>query len=147
MIGNEQSTSILALALSSSLALVVVLGTILWYFIRDKMRIREKTEGKLDVRLAAGAQTMTDIRNEVGEVRSMQVQSMGTTMTVDKCAVKHQEHSHVHERLDKQVDRVVKAQDDIKLDLSRLDGKMDKGFGNMIDLLSKKITIGNADDS
>ena len=135
------SSSVLIFVLSIAGALIAALGTILWWFIRERMKAREQKEDTLERRLSSGSETMQRITTRIEALQNNQVEQFAKVVpqaTFENYCATHKED---HKELDKRVHELRKGQDAVKDEVRGFGNKLDTGLGTITDLLAKVTTI------
>ncbi len=68
------SNAVLVFVLSVAGVLIAGLFMLLWWFVRDRMRQRDKKEDLLDKRLGAGSETMQRMTSRIEQMQTNQVE-------------------------------------------------------------------------
>lgn len=114
--------------------LVLVLGSVLWWFIRDHMRAREKREDLLEKRLSSGSETMQRITAQLDTIQTRQVQQAAEFLRVDT-------FKKYCEKQDKVIDEVQTQMQEQGQILAGMAKRIDTGIETMTNLLARVVTI------
>lgn len=129
------------LLLSVAGVLIVGLCSVLWWFVRDRMKARERKEDLLERRLSSGAQTMQSISSEIKNIQTMQVQQAADFVRKQDFNGYKKEHDDQHKALDKKLDAMRAGQGELKSALAQMGARVESGLKSMTDMLAKVVTI------
>jgi Tfp pilus assembly protein PilN len=126
-----------------SVAGVLILGlcSILWWFIRDRMKTRERKEDLLERRLSSGAQTMQSIATEVKNIQTMQIKQAADYVLRQDFNGYRKEQEEKLEKLWRNLDEMKIGQGDLKTALAQMGTRLESGMKSMADMLAKVIKI------
>jgi uncharacterized protein HemX len=126
-----------------SVAGVLILGlcSVLWWFIRDRMKTRERKEDLLERRLSSGAQTMQSIATEVKNIQTMQIKQAADYVLRRDFNGYRKEQEEKLEKLWRNLDEMKTGQGDLKTALAQMGARLESGMKSMTDMLAKVVTI------
>lgn len=113
---------------------LLVLGSVLWWFIRDHMRAREKREDLLEKRLSSGSETMQRIAAQLDNIQTRQVAQAAEFVRVDT----FEEYCTKQDKVIYTVQEQMREQGQILAGMAR---RIDTGIETMTNLLARIVTI------
>ncbi len=135
------SNAVLYFVLGIAGVLITALFGLLWWFIRDRMRQKEKKENLLDKRLSSGSETMQRMTSRIEQMQNNQVEQLAKVVGRDTFDSYCDEHKEDHRALDETVGELRKGQEAVRDDVKAFGTKLTTGIETMTGLLGKVVTI------
>ena len=135
------SNSILVFILSIAGVLITGLLMLLWFFVRERMRQKEKTEDLLNKRLGAGSETMNRMIARIEVMQNNQVEQFAKVVPQETFENYRVTHKEDHTILDRRIEQLHQGQADVQNEVLAFGAKLEAGIDTMTGLLSKIVTI------
>ena len=135
------SNAVLIFVLSLAGALISALCFLLWYFIRERMKQRDKKEDLLDKRLSSGSETMQRMTARIEQMQNNQVEQFAKVVPQATFENYCNAHKEDHKQLDDRVEELRRGQEAVRDDVRGFGTKLDAGLGTMTTMLAKIVTI------
>ena len=122
--------------LAVSGAVILALGSILWWYVRDRMRAREKSAELLEKRLSAGSETMQRIAAQLDAIQSRQVLAATEYVRADV----FREYTDKQDKVISAIQSQMAEQREVLAGMAK---RIDTGIETMTGLLARIVTIPN----
>jgi len=129
---------VLIFALSVAGILIFILASLIWWFIKERIRLRERETDSFDKRFMAGREKFQEIDAQFDNLNARLITDCIHKSQFEKYCMSHQEE---HAKLDRRFEEMKRGQISIREDLVGINEKVDTGFDSVKDLLAKIVTI------
>lgn len=130
---------VFSLAVAGAIVLLL-LGLVAW-FVKDRVQSRKRYEELLEKRLAAGADTMHNLKLAVEKMQTKFVESIGQLLSEEKFDSYCREHRSEHDRLEERIAILRESHAELKQDIRAVGTQVDASMKSVSGLLSKIVKV------
>lgn len=141
----DAGTATMIFALAVAGGLIVILGSLLWWLIKERLELTRR-------RFEAGAERMAKTDEAIKEhdahieaLRREWLESVGVYVTRSDCQAVHARHEAHHEQLTRQVERFLEAQSDQAARFAAIVAELRTGVQTLSRILGQRIEVGKAE--
>ena len=138
--------SLLTFALSVASAIVLVLGGLAWWLVKERIRSNEREKETLHKRLGAGSEQMEKLRNTIQDVKDFMIKYETRFVTCDEFKAYQAMHSGDHVRLKDQLDEIRSEQGATRGAITAMGERIESSIKTMVGLLNKRVYIKNPEE-
>ena len=119
----------------------VLLGVVI-YFVRERVKSRQRYEEVLEKRLSSGSETMQQLKVDLEKLHSVFIEYFARVVSEIDFKEYKREHKEEHCKLEKEIDGVRTSFYELKEGLTSIDQKMDAKFESLNNIMKTLVDRG-----